>query len=463
MQQKTKNYVIVALIISLFILSGCGNSINLFEKQVKNNNYLDAISTYKENILGNSESEKLCRDFLTDYFTTLQSAYIEDTASIEEIQTTIVTISKISNALSIFGTTDIEKNATDWLEEVTLSKTSYSDGIVHAEHGEYAQAITCFNSVSKLDTKNYEDAQNRLNTVTNEYTKIISDLSLEEVDKGNYQVALNIVSEAESIIEKNDLFNPLLAEIYSAYYEDSISSSIASNDAASVFSLYNDATKSEYYAPSPTLIQEVQTYQSDYCNSIIDQSIKAYHSSGYEAALNTLYSSVIKDDKLEKYTRLFKSCIPVRLHDQPLLEGEDRHEDDMIEDLYGNTYEGYHRLVSYKEEYWVSTPRTTMAVRYYLGGQFTNFTATIFGDKEMYDDREISFQVLLDGTEIYNSGYIDRTTKPIPININVENVQELTIQSKGSSSNFGFVPPTVIVAEASLNRVLTDDQLFSVS
>ena len=77
-------------------------------------------------------------------------------------------------------------------------------------------------------------------------------------------------------------------------------------------------------------------------------------------------------------------------------------------------------------------------VRYDLAGRCSTFSATIGVDDEVPSDGSVVFQVLADGTKLYDSGVVTRSSPPRDVNVNVsgKNVLQLLVTGGADGINY---------------------------
>jgi hypothetical protein len=77
-------------------------------------------------------------------------------------------------------------------------------------------------------------------------------------------------------------------------------------------------------------------------------------------------------------------------------------------------------------------------VQYSLAGACTTFTATVGVDDEVAPNGSVVFQVLADGTKIYDSGTVTGSTAAKSVNVNVsgKSVLELKVTDSGNGNAY---------------------------
>ena len=121
--------------------------------------------------------------------------------------------------------------------------------------------------------------------------------------------------------------------------------------------------------------------------------------------------------------------------------------DSTITDSYGNSYHGYHELISYGGSNSVSAWATLLA-----NGEYSRFTGTIFAEPDMSSDYSIQFLVFADGTQIYDSGFLTRNDPPVSFDIDVTGAKQIMVQAYSSDYTFYDTNPRIYLVDSAFHR-----------
>ena len=458
-----KKTCVLLLLMSLAIsilccgCSGSGRAVDKFKTQVQNNQYLDALDTYSKKIYGNSALELEAANFLKEYLNSAWQGYLAETVSSAEFEAILQTIERIDESINKLGWT-IREIQVDY-PEVAASKEAYQKGVEKMEGGDLEGALASLSQVDSVDQKNYQDAQTRLEQVEALYIREIVQTAQGKIDAGDYSGAMTIVQTAERTIGYRSEFNELRGGIATAEFEKKMNLLAEENDFSSMYALYNEALDDIDCTISAAMTNLLAEAQQRFRQDIIDRSVTAYKSSGYEAAIpiiNEGLSVLSEDEKLLKYYELYKSCIPVYLTDLPVIDKQWGAWDDIIiqsndsvTDAYYNDYHGYIKLVEGNASYPVS-------VEFLLNRSYTTIQAKCFVNPNAVVTDGIQICIYADDILVYSSGEMSKKTDAKSIELDVTSVRVLKVEINSPS---GQPHIGAYVAEPILSRTLTDTDL----
>lgn len=175
------------------LLVGCGSGNSQFEQYVKNGDYGDAIDCYQENIEGNTRDEQEAADFLATYLNEKLDAYADGSLSETDFSVIYNTVAKIEAELYLiedeFWTVD---NSYSWIAD---SKYNYQIAQEYLAEGDTFGAISSLSYVVEEDIEHYDDAQEQLAQVLQQY---------EEEQLAEYDVLVETYVDNSSSIEASD-------------------------------------------------------------------------------------------------------------------------------------------------------------------------------------------------------------------------------------------------------------------
>lgn len=448
---------LVLLLCFLAALTACGGGsagggVSAFKKQVKNGQYNDAIETYSSSIDGDSKKEVEAANYLKEYLSTSWEGYLSGSVSDSEFDAILQTVSKIDQKINKLGW-DLKEIQASY-PEIAASRKAYQAGVEQMESGDYEAAISSFSEVDDADDKIYEQAREQYQQTVELYLSQIDDEVRLNVSAGDYDAALTILSTAYRTIGYHAKLEELKRHVYTTKFENNMNLYASENNYPAISYLYREALSDGYTEISAGMTKLFSEQEQLYRQTIIEKSISAYKSNGYEAAIPVISEglSVLPDDsQLLKYDNLYKLCVPVSLDSVITLKGSLSASQNSVTDLYGNTYYGY--IVFSLND---SKAGRHSEVELFLDGQYTRLTATCIPQTD--SDTTLQLIIYADDVEVFNSRMMEQTTKPIMIDVNVTNVRNLRIEAAGANIS-GLEWPKIYLANSTLTRELTDEEL----
>lgn len=199
--------------------------------------------------------------------------------------------------------------------------------------------------------------------------------------------------------------------------------------------------------------------QDEYRNSVLEQAETVYQKKGNVKAAETVQEGLelLPDDEtLLRYAHSYEESTPKQLQELTLTDTniqDSYYVDSTAVDSSGDTYDGYFYLRSWGG--WRGIGAHSAYCTYALDGAYQWFEAKAFVDPPTQKDDEIRFKILADGLVIYDSGSMRRTDQPKEIQLDVTEVQELTIQSESADYSLFGTKPSVLVTDTVLKQKIT--------
>ncbi|XMB67335.1 hypothetical protein RI065_02110 [Mycoplasmatota bacterium zrk1] len=305
------------LLVSYIIinLTACSTTQQL-EKAVKNQDYGEALTVYKSDILGNSEQEGKTREFLIevseDYYNNFREGIVEfNDAKIFFDYFSDLAIVK-------------EELSETWNNILKLydSMNSYLKGIDYLAEGNNERAIECLDLVIVEDI-NYIDAQEKLNSTVNSYRDDILTEATKRFSNSDYESAIKMIEKGLQVISNDQELTNRLKEIEEErdlYLENlQIESTL---DQVDILTSYNDfgesinllkdsASKIENNKLLIDKLSEVKKQYVEWTNNSVDRLVTL---SNYEGAISILKDSIKNmpqnnelSSKLQKLERDYKT------------------------------------------------------------------------------------------------------------------------------------------------------------
>lgn len=197
--------IVLALVIALVLVFLYLNKPMLqFEKNIKDNNYADAMSLYNKEIKGKSDRENDTLLFLKDEISKIQNSFKNknidyDKAEIrlETIKNTQLVTGEVNTALNNIKKLNDSRIAFAKAEEF-IKKNNYVDGI-----REYLNVVE--------EDENFDVAQKQLEKIKGNYKNDILAKSEESANSEDFQTAVTLLKEATSIIPNDSDITAKLA------------------------------------------------------------------------------------------------------------------------------------------------------------------------------------------------------------------------------------------------------------
>lgn len=274
------------------------------------------------------------------------------------------------------------------------SETAVSENI-HISSNVYASTIPEDQQHYELGVafKNNED-----------YKNAILELSKIEASSTYYEEAQNIVD-----IAKESYVNAVLNEVKQCNSVEDFEKSFQK--------MYEAEEILEF---STDISLELAETEELYRTSLLKKAEVAFETDGWEEAISVLEEGFewLPDDSLiESEIRKYEEYAPVYIYNMPIFEGDDWTIYDSVEDNLGNTYNNAVSLSYFKDE-----TRT-----YKMNGEYKRIKGTLFVRKEERNtDWGTLLQIIGDGNLLY-SAQVSGGDEPISFNVDISNIEELSI------------------------------------
>lgn len=318
MEMKKSVSVLLTVSILLIIITGCGNSTNSFESQVKNGNYSKAIEIYSKNIAGNSASENIAKTFLQEFLDESWTSYVDGTITDQDFVNRYTTIEKINDEIQAVYSLNSVHQQYLYIKE---SKESYSKAIEYADEGNLEEAISAFSYVVSEDVENYNNAQGKLTEAIETYQEQIISTAKQLAVTDDFEKAVTCIQEAEYVIGYTTELENCLSDLYTQKYEDSIDIAFSSDDYVTVIREYSDARQNSYIVISSNMTSKYSSSVTNYLNDISGRAEDAFGGNkDYSAAIRVLQVAISEVDvdeslisEIEQRIEYYQEYIPVYL------------------------------------------------------------------------------------------------------------------------------------------------------
>lgn len=308
-----------------------------------------------------------------------------------------------------------------------------ASGISHYESGNYKEAIRCFAQLP-LDSKQYKEAQSILLKSSDAYCEEIAETAEKYVQNGEYEIALELLENAQALLPDAAELQELHNTTYAAYRTfisttaiEGAEEYIANGDYESAINVLRDAiSKIEEDVELATLLSQ---YEEKYCDYIIQQANAALELEGYQSAISIIKQAqdiLPNNDSLKSAIVFYESYAPVYLAN---LEYFDQEYDwyKVLESDMDNLWNEYHNSIACR--YLDNT--------YILNGDYSRLCGTLYQRYEYRDrDHNGHMEVYADGVLIF-SEKMSAGIYPINFELDVIDVNELRIVVAHSHANTG--------------------------
>ena len=451
----------------IFLMTGCAqaeakspvlSAVDIFVRQAENSKYTDALKTYNDKIAGDAALELEAANRLQGYLNVKLDAYEEEIIGQADFEAALQTVWKINDETYLLGW--FPEEILDEYSEIAASKEAYREAVAQMENGDYEQAMESFSQVDPEDSKNYESAQEQYAKAETLYVKAILNTATEAVNSGSYDQALEVMELAEWTVDYQEQFETLKTTIATKKFEERMKTLSKSNDLASMTALYDEALQDPYCEISAEITTMLAGLKNNWRQSIIDRSVTAYKTGGYESAIPVISEGLAAlpgDEQLLAYEQMYLSCAPTSLVDlaEHYVDAKWNGNNNSIAYSHKTVKDAYDNDHSEYLQFWMS--RNCTAAPYIimnLNGEYTKLNAACFVTSYDAEDN-MGIRIYADGVLIYDSGLMTKMDDPEEISLNVTNVRLLKIESCLGSVTSGS-HAKVYLTDAFLLRTLTD-------
>ena len=316
-----------------------------------------------------------------------------------------------------------------------------AEGVAFYDKGDYESAIACFVQLPS-DSKQYEEAQSMLEKCENEYSSSIVEKASRYAENGEYEMAINLLNKAGSILPNNAAISTAYNMIFAEY------KGIVCSNAHSESEIF--ASDGDYLSAITAIDKAVELVGHDdelaakrdvYVDMFVSQTVSAaeaqYIEYNYEsivaaesilkAALNTVPDNEVLLAELANY----KEREPVDLLGMETFSGDPRFTVGFIEDTFGNQND---------QAYIKATNSGDRQFSYLLNGEYNRLSGTLLWAKEYKNNDRgwYSFMFYSDDRLLYATPQCSAISGPVEFSFDISGVQILTIKIDGFSNKGPF-------------------------
>lgn len=381
MKRWVKSTTALLSAIILFLLCGCSvettadfgvsdSNVKVFLQHVMEENYVGAVSTYKETLIGNAKLEAEAETALINYMDSLKQGVFAGTYTQADIDIKSVTLQKVCSQTecaqeeySVFcGTVQVALD----------SRASFLSGNSLFDSGNYADAIAAFEGVLPEDV-DYATAVQKKEQAVENYRKGVLEESKAFVDEGKFTDAVALLKKAVTVLPKD---SAIAAEL-------------------------NTCSKTHI----AKIIADAKTTFSDYTK--------------YSEALSIINSGLQQypeDTTLVAERNYYNQFVPVNVYDLEPIRGS-LFSIRTAEDIFGNSYSKCFLFSDGDEQ-----------ATYYLNKSYNTLEFKIFGYSHEMNPRILNLTIYGDGKELYSNFKISAGSKIFSVKLDVTGIDELEIK-----------------------------------
>ena len=153
------------------------------------------------------------------------------------------------------------------------------------------------------------------------------------------------------------------------------------------------------------------------------------------------------NNKCSRCGKVNPDSLPVGLETLHVIDSCDyKYENYSFTDSYGNKYIGVHFL---DDTFY--TRRAPYAI-FNLNGKYKTFKGSIVAADYAYSQYSHFIHIYADGVLVFSKSGFTKTSKKVDFNVDVSNVQELTIKVGGENGKYDYVNKTVGIVNAQLSK-----------
>ena len=398
--------VIAAVIVICILVSNANNPVNKMINAINGGDYKTAEEIYYDNYAALSDNQAVI-DAIQAQVDSVKKAY--DDGSMD-YDTAMDKLDDIYDLPMAYETTLSEVRSE--IKSLKESADNLKKGDEYLNDKQYSSAIYYYDEVLEKDTANYKKAQEQRTKAVDGIRQGYFDNAKDYLDSGNYGYA---ISELQ------------------------------------------DALKNDYLKNDEKVNAQIDTYVDE----IIKKSDEYFSNKEYKRARETtdnIRSMVAygsdNPKKLNTQLKKLNKEIPIRLQD---IDFDSSNTDYFFryqngsKDVLGNEYNGDNVCTMSVSKY-----HENAYAELYVNGKYKKIKGTIAVKKNSYSDitsnTKAYFEIVGDKKTLYKSEVLTNKSEPINFDVNIKDVEELTIQlvyvkSSGSSS---------------MDVILSDVEIYSV-
>ncbi len=443
--RKPGRWKIVILLMVLFLIFA-GMAVVTFyfsnpeqlKREMKNEQWEEAAIIFQK--MQNSGDEKKAIEIFLKTAEAYKEMYIDEKVEYSDALKKLDEIKKIS--------TDNQKliEIVTYIENLHNSRIAFELAEKYWEEQDYENAMIQYKEVLEIDD-NFLTAEEKLSEGKEKYKANVIDEVENYVKNEAYDKAIQLIDKAEGILGEDEELEVLSAKYELEELEKTLEMHEELADYKAAIMLLNKS--SDLLNSNSGLQKKLSQYQSKYKEQLYTEAKTAYDDFGYEAAVGVLQKGLQllpKDMEITDILEKYKECEPVSLETLHVLATDDseslynKFSPETMEDLYGNEYQGFFEIISYKGD--------AGFVELLNDNRYTNIKGTFFVDKKVKEDFSIEFRIYADGVKVYNSGYINRKNKAVDFDVDITNAETIKLEAYSTDYSFMDTNPRIYLTNA---------------
>ncbi len=431
--RKVKLVLIVILVTVLLAGIGCGtfyftSSARDVVKQIEKGNTTTAQQVYTNKVKDNFIQENLFKKFAEEDCNSALDQFREGMLDYEEAADKLAAYGMLSaDELDNFLT---EKSET--LDKLNDSMLAYVEAEKLYSDGNYAEALEEYSHVIEEDD-NFEDAQTKLSSCVENYTKEILEGTKQVETIEEYEEAIETLTIALKIVDDNQELSDRLEELEDGYAtllkSEALTNGTQYIKDGKFQELFELLEKAAEKNSGDTELSNLQKTAEEEYVKVVQAAVDEYLAADqYDQAIKYLQEAVKVLDTnstLNELLEKVQSSVPIELRSLKISESnlyEAGEELTVVEDSIGNVYSpgNLYKLSPYRDD--------AAYVTYYVKGEYTRIKGTIAVADDSEQEKMGNVSILDEnGKILYTSGDMSRTTVPKSIDIDISGVEWITI------------------------------------
>lgn len=292
---RNKNRVLIVSLVTLIAVSFVSfliyfqNPMNQFKREIRNNNYSDAMIIFNKKLKGNSEKENQVRSFLEDELTKTKKLYVDNSLDFTKANSRLETIKNTGLLID-----EVNAAKTD-IENINNSRISYKKALEFEKGKDYIEAIREYKKVIKEDD-NFLSAQKHIDGIAKSYKEDVLKNAKKSAKEKNYDKSVSLLKEASDvltndsdIIAKLSVYEKQLEEKNAAEKQKDIVKAMA-EQLVEVESAKITVQDPQYKALYPDMIQVIVNNKSEKTIKNMQVGALGFDNNGYPLKIKTQLS-----------------------------------------------------------------------------------------------------------------------------------------------------------------------------
>lgn len=277
---KNKKVIFPLLAVIIIVAIGAvyiSNPMAKFKRDISNNNYIEAVKIYDNQIKGNVDKENTVQGYLKDEINQIEESFINGNITYDKAKSKLSTIKNT-------GLISAEvNNSLNRINGLNNSRVAYKKAEDYLKSSDIVNALKEFNKVIP-DDNNYEKAKKQISDNEQKYKEQVLRSAEDLANKKEYDKSVSLLREATSLIPNDSELTTKLAAYEKQIQEKLVSEQLVTVESAKI--VIQDTT---YKALYPDMIQVIVNNNSDKTIKNMDVGCLGYDKNGYPLKIKTQY------------------------------------------------------------------------------------------------------------------------------------------------------------------------------